>query len=124
MIIFDMFFSPEAHDDPVDWSTALIAHFAVCVGLVFGLMLAGVEPVVSAAIVSGAYLVAWEGAQLRASFRKYRVRVALADGLLDAAGVALGCFCVAFAAMWRIDLAMACWASVFVVAYVGYRRRS
>ena len=50
--------------------------------------------------------------------------VAIADGVLDAVGVALGCFTVAFAAMWLLGLACASAASLLVVGAVGYWRRA
>lgn len=117
--------TPEAHGDPYVWGAALLAHGFICQVLTLALMLAGVEPVSAAVSVSLAYLMMWEGMHLRAALRRGDGPVtAIADGVLDAVGVALGCFTVAFAAMWLLGLACASAASLLVVGAVGYWRRA
>ena len=116
--------TPDAHDDPYIWGAVLLAHGFICQAMTLVLMLSAVGPVSAAVSVSLVYLVAWEGMHLRAALRRGDgVVVAVADGVLDAVGVALGCFTVAFAAMWLLVLACASAASLLVVAAVGYWRR-
>lgn len=116
--------TPDAHDDPYIWGAVLLAHGFICQLLVLLLMFA-VGPVSAAVSVSLVYLVAWEGIHLRAALRRGDgLIVAIADGVLDAVGVALGCFTVAFAAMWLLGLACASAASLLIVAAVGYWRRA
>ena len=117
--------TPEAHHDPYVWAAALLAHGFICQVLTLALMLAGMEPVSAAVGVSLAYLLMWEGMHLRAALRRGDgLIVAIADGVLDAVGVALGCFTVAFAAMWLLGLASASAASLLIIAAVGYWRRN
>ena len=116
--------TPDAHDDPYIWGAVLLAHGFICQLLVLLLMFA-VGPVSAAVSVSLVYLVAWEGMHLLAALRRGDgLIVAIADGVLDAVGVALGCFTVAFAAMWLLGLASASAASLLIIAAVGYWRRA
>ena len=117
--------APEAHHDPYVWAAALLAHGFICQVLTLALMLAGMEPVSAAVSVSLVYLAMWEGSQLvTALMRGDSPALALWDGVLDAVGVALGCFTVAFAAMWLLGLAVAAAASLLIVGAVGYWRRN
>lgn len=90
--IRDMLRSPEAQPDAYIWAAALTGHFAV--GIVLTAIVgwrAGAWR--GAAIVSAAYLLLWEGAQI-AFFGG-----GFADGLVD--GAAVACGAVVAAAAWR-----------------------
>lgn len=115
--------TPENHRDPYVWAAVFLAHGAICQVLVVTLMFI-VSPLVAASSVSLAYLGSWEALQLRSAVRRGDgFKTPVADGAVDAVGVALGCFTVAFAAMWLLWLALAAASSLLIVAATGYCRR-
>lgn len=115
---------PEAHSDPYAWASAMLAHSSICNVAAFALMFV-LPPLIAAAVVSVLYLFLWEGAQLLASVRSGTSTLALLwDGVLDAVAVALGCFTIAFAAMWCLPEAVAGASAVLALALVGYWRRA
>ncbi|MDO5606016.1 MAG: hypothetical protein Q4G25_12730 [Paracoccus sp. (in: a-proteobacteria)] len=115
--------TPTAHRDPYTWAAVLLAHAAICQGLV--LILAGIlGPICAAYVISAGYLLLWEGRQLHIALRRGDQPIAaLADGLIDTAGVTLGCQLIAYTAAGRDSAAITCWMALLLIAAIGYLLR-
>ena len=114
--------TPEAHHDPYVWSAVLLAHALIGVGLT-GAALPLIGPA-AAWIVSAAYLLLWEGSQLRTARQRGGCWIiAMLDGLADAVGVAMGCWMAVYLAVGEALHFVTALAALLIVAVAGYWRR-
>lgn len=111
--------TPEDHDDPYVWAAVLMAHAFICqVLVVIGFMF--YDPIRSLTIVSLSYLLLWEGRQL---LHNLSGKVAL-DGFLDWLGVSCGITAITCVYMHELHYAVISLLIVFLLAVIGYNRRS
>lgn len=111
--------TPEDHADPYIWAAVLMAHAFICqILVVIGFMF--YDPIRSLEIISLSYLLLWEGQQL---IFNLNYKVAL-DGFLDWLGVSCGITAMTCVYMRELYYAVASLLIVFLLAIIGYHRRS
>lgn len=109
----------DSQRDPHHWVATLAGH--VYVGIVlWGIVAMGLDMWTAALIVPPAYFVLWEGLQFWMVEQHYRTRALFWDGVLDAVGVAFGCFGAAFLGLNFDHMALICFLALMPVAVVGW----
>lgn len=118
--IRDMLRSPEAHKDPYTWATVFSGHAYIALGPWAALAII-LDRWTAAVIVSLAYLIVWEGAQL--ALAPKRTRSLYWDAILDTVAVAFACVAASLYGDGELMAALSTWCASVVVMAAGVRKR-
>lgn len=115
-LLREMLATPEAQADAYTWAAVLMGHWAIGAALTVLLMAVLARPLACATVVSLAYGILWEGAQLLAGGGAW-------DGVLDWTAVTLGALTTAAVWQHRRRLAAGAVGAIVTVLAAGVRRR-